>query len=187
MAETPVPLPSEEKKLSTEERILMQKILSNPLYFPKEFKTWLNDYLAVNIPLIPISQILGFSTFSASISTTTASFATTSNTYVTSSSGPSISAIPNGKYIFIYGTLATNSTLDKINYFSPSVNSAVPSDNNAAIWGTNPTNIHHGVTYCFLSTLSSSNNNRIDMEYRVDGGTGNWKSRWLALIKYSDL
>ena len=34
--------------LTEQERALLQKLLENPLEFPKEFKSWVADYFATN-------------------------------------------------------------------------------------------------------------------------------------------
>ena len=49
-----------ESYLSLEERKALQRSLSFPEDLPPKFKSWLIDFIAVNIPQIPISQIVGF-------------------------------------------------------------------------------------------------------------------------------
>ena len=46
--------------LSQEERAALQRMLGFPEDIPAAFQSWLLDFVAVNIPQIPISQISGF-------------------------------------------------------------------------------------------------------------------------------
>ena len=48
-----------EAYLSPDERKALQRSLSFPEDLPPRFKSWLIDFIAVNIPQIPISQIVG--------------------------------------------------------------------------------------------------------------------------------
>ena len=50
------------------ERNQYSAYLSNPMAFPGEFKAWLSDWLAVNVPYIPVSQISGYTGTVAQIS-----------------------------------------------------------------------------------------------------------------------
>lgn len=53
MAENP------DAPLTTEELSTLERLLSNPLYFPNKFKSWLPDYVAQQIPQLPVVQSLG--------------------------------------------------------------------------------------------------------------------------------
>jgi len=46
--------------LTQDQRDKIDQFLGNPLMFPPEFKQYLTDYLATNIPPIPVSQLLGY-------------------------------------------------------------------------------------------------------------------------------
>jgi hypothetical protein len=52
-----------EAYLSSEERKALQRSLSFPEDLPPKFRSWLIDFIAVNIPQIPISQIVGAQQF----------------------------------------------------------------------------------------------------------------------------
>jgi hypothetical protein len=49
-----------EAYLSSQEREMVVRLLRFDEEFPKEFKSWITDYLSVNFPEIPITQISGF-------------------------------------------------------------------------------------------------------------------------------
>lgn len=49
-----------EAYLSAQERQAVQRMLRFDEEFPKEFKSFLTEYLSVNFPTIPITQITGF-------------------------------------------------------------------------------------------------------------------------------
>lgn len=60
---TKVPDKGPEAFLGPEERKFLGRMLSYPEDIPPKFKEWMSDYLAVNIPQIPISQISGFNKY----------------------------------------------------------------------------------------------------------------------------
>lgn len=49
-----------EAYLSGEERKQVSRVFGFPEEFPAKYKSWLTDYLSVNFPEIPITQISGF-------------------------------------------------------------------------------------------------------------------------------
>lgn len=49
----------QDAPLSTEDIAQIEKLFGNPLYFPTRFKSWLPDYVAQQIPQLPIVQSLG--------------------------------------------------------------------------------------------------------------------------------
>lgn len=181
--ETPIPLTGDSKKLTAEEKALFQKGLANPLFFPKEFKTWLNDYLAVNIPLIPISQISGFTQFVFNPAPTIVTQeATSSSTFGDLATvGPVLSALPDGNYAIFFGAQMLAGTGQAI--MSVQVNSTTADEGDSAQTGGNNMTIGRII----LKTLTSSNNNSLTCKYRAGAGTSNFLRRFMIVIKYSNI
>jgi hypothetical protein len=53
--------------LSSEERGQIQRYLNHPEDFPRDFGSWMLDFVAVNGLKIPVSQILGFEKYTRSV------------------------------------------------------------------------------------------------------------------------
>ena len=84
----------------------MQRLLSKPIEFPDEFKRWMADYVATNIPMIPYSHIFGSHINLARSGT----YIPTSETYAGSPTwgnlatvGPEITLLANGLYLVGFG------------------------------------------------------------------------------------
>lgn len=83
----------------------LRKVFSSPLDIPAEWKAWLVSYLEANPPQIPIGQVLGFAAFTASYGQQPLTSAiTVANAWQSlSNTGPTISQLPKGKYVLLYG------------------------------------------------------------------------------------
>lgn len=73
--------PDRADPLSTKEIEQVQRLLSSPLHFPSEFKSWVSDWLATNIPQIPISQAFGGRGVPRFLSADTTHVSTVATTY----------------------------------------------------------------------------------------------------------
>jgi len=56
--------------LTEEDRALLNKLLGNPREYPAAMKEWLPDWLALNLPNMPISQFIGYQRFVTNKGTT---------------------------------------------------------------------------------------------------------------------
>ena len=172
-----------EAYLSSDERKALQRSLSFPEDLPPKFKSWLIDFIAVNIPQIPVGQVVGFERFAGTqvsfFSNLVSGDTTTSSTTYVDLSGPSLSALEGGEYILMYGCrMQTNNTL--VHYYSPSVNGAAASDVDAA-QGRGP--IIASVARVKIATLPAGTANTVAMRYRVDTSTGGFGDRWLVAVR----
>jgi hypothetical protein len=81
------------------------EFLRHPLLFPDDFKAWLQDWIAVNIPKIPISQIYGFKIHSVKSGAEVATAeALTSSSYIDLTTvGPEVENLVNGFYVVMFG------------------------------------------------------------------------------------
>jgi hypothetical protein len=155
--------------LTEEQRTDMQQKLSAPILFPKEFKQWLTDYVAVNIPLIPYSQIFGShlnlarsgDTILASESRTAAGYGDLTTV------GPQVQNLAPGTYLVLYGAFGRAKA-------SISINGAAASDNDS-FSVTEASNA--GARGRFLSLPNDINS--ICMKYQP----GTFANRWLFVIR----
>lgn len=168
--------------LSQEERQNVRRLLGFPEEFPPEFKEWLVDYLAVNIPLIPISQISGFSQYQAVVGTRVdGQGSTTSASYVDLDSGhPRIEGLGAGDYLIFHGCAlkSSGSTITARQTVMYNDEPAV-SDNAILASSTGIVSSSRVVTKTF-----TNNSNRIKCQYAQEGGgTAYFELRWLIALK----
>jgi hypothetical protein len=132
----------------------------------------------------PISQITGFAQFQAQAApVVTADETTASGTYTNLATvGPEIDALPDGKYLLLYGALVTAPGSGRA-FVAPKINSTEADDADAAqMYASNG----GGVSFAVTKTLSGGNNT-ILLRYRTSGGgTGTFGLRWLIVLRYSN-
>ena len=147
-----------------------------------QLRLWLEQ----NPPAIGISNILGFSQFTAEgASPVITQETTTSGTYTDLATvGPTITGLSDGQYVILFGSLASTSVAGTAAIMSVQLNSATASDNDLAqSQSTNPTSIARGI----VKTLANSGNNTITAKYRTDGThTGTFSNRWLVALKFAN-
>lgn len=168
-----------------------QEYLKNPLLFPDTFKSWLNDFVATNIPKLHVSQVYGFKLQSIKQATEITGIETVSASAYTSFSvdGPTFDHIPNGFYLLFfgatYGTTAggpvyNGPTGDPV-YIAPVYDGSTPNDGEACLLnaGTN------GRVVLLDLTSSAVDNHTITFKYKVAPNavnSGIW-NRWAFLLK----
>ncbi len=162
----------------------VSKVLADPISnVPPELKKWLEDFQALNIPLIPISQIVGFTGFTAQIASYNAGdLSTASTSAISLSGGPTISGLPDGNYILLWGCEAWNDTPGNGSVMYVTTNGATGArvvtmayiDSESMTRGTNV-------------SLSAGGNNTVSAKYSVRyGGTATFRFRWIIALKTSN-
>lgn len=148
------------------------KLLSRPILFPDEFKTWLTDYVGTNIPMLPFSQLFGARINVARsgdyIPTSEAGSSATS--YVDLATiGPQLTNLADGSYLVMYGVSGRDRT-------SISVNGSTPSDDDS-LYGqeAGPQSSRQKIV-----SLKNNNQNTIKLQYK---GTRNFSKRWLTVVR----
>lgn len=169
-----------------------QEYLKNPILFPDEFKSWLNDYIATNIPKLHVSQVFGFKLQSVKEATEIAGPDTlTSDTYVSfATDGPTFSNVPNGYYLLFFGATfgdtASGPIYDKPSgfpaYIAPIVDGGSADDGQACLLnaGTNG-------RVTFLDLSSGTGAHSITFKFKKDAsmpsGVYQLWNRWAYLLK----
>ena len=173
--------------LSAEERQQVARLLSHPEDFPAEFKDWLLDYFAVNIPQIPIGQIVGFGQFTATVGTRVDGQSTTtadSPNYVELDSGhPQITGLGKGSYLIYHGCALSHSLTTGTARQTLKFNNEVAVSDNAILGeGQNIFSASRVVQKTF-----DGPNNTIKCVYAEEGGgTAAFELRWIIAIKYAN-
>lgn len=147
-----------------------------------ELRLWLEQ----NPPAIGISNILGFSQFTAQTAAVTAAGDTTvSTTYVDLATvGPTLSALPDGNYVFVVKSNMKNDTAGQLSLASILINATTPVDAAAAASG-----VVTGLTSCVgvsIAKLANGGSNTVKVQGRVTGGTGTFGDRTLLALKYAN-
>lgn len=171
--------------LTPEQRDQISSFLESPLKYPSEFKQWLTDYLATNIPPIPVSQLLGYKgtlaryEFVAGLADVT----TPERTW-TDLGGPEITGLADGVYWAAWGVFnpglhvgsSTNRMGLAINGVDPtSYCQSITVDTAKSVWRANRLTVKNG-----------KDNNSVSARYYWDlsgGASGQFQRRWMALLR----
>lgn len=178
-----------EAYLSSEERKALQRSLSFPEDLPPKFKSWLIDFIAVNIPQIPISQIVGFSQFTATPSFIAPNEATMSQTYVDLATlGPQISGLADGKYLFLLAAQVVKGVVNDGGMASLSCNGSTPVDADSLILSdTSAVAQNTTVSRAVQKTLAGGGNNVVTMKYRtINASSISFANRSLIALRYGN-
>ena len=139
--------------------------------------------LGATIPPAPVVQQQSFLQFVPTAATPViTNEATASVTYADlATSGPSVSGLPDGHYLVLFGAAIDPSVAD-YGFMSISANGSSPSDNDAAVSIANA-----AASRATITTLTAHGNNTVKAMYRTNSGTSAFAYRWLVVIKYSNL
>jgi len=172
--------------LSPDQRDQIDEFLGNPIKYPEEFKQWLTDYLAVNVPPIPVSQLLGYKGTLAryAFEATLSDGNTTPERVWTDLGGPEITQMADGTYWAAWGCQhpGTNAGAATMR-MGLSVNGADPSE-----W-TEATTLDDGVQVWKAGQVllnAGTDNNTVSTRYYWDlsgGADGEFRRRWMVLLR----
>lgn len=177
--------PAQYQRLTDQEMQLLEKLLGNWRLIPDKFKADMVDYLSVNPPAIPFSQVIGatqFAPYSAADVTTGETTTSTSFTDL-ATVGPTLTGLSDGSYLFFFGAAMIQSDHTLSQCMALKVNST-----EAVIAESAINNSEQYVTgsRVVLKTLAGGGNNTVTCRYRVDGGTGTWSYRWMHALRVSN-
>lgn len=153
-------------------RLAASSLMSHPLHFPDEFKDWMADMIAVNIPMIPFGHVFGSRiniARSGDYIVTSEACSTTATYSDLATVGPQIVNLSNGKYMIFYGCLTRGK-------MAPSINGAAPSDDDCI--DANETIAP--MSRAIVRSLTNNNVNTIKMQYKE---TQNFSHRWLVVVR----
>lgn len=161
--------------------------LGHPLEFPPEFKQWLADYVALQTPPLPISQVFGFQLQRARTATVDTSETTTSTSYTNlATTGPTLSGLANGWYLLVFGADASGTTASAAPRMSPEINGVAASDADSCSLATlfnDTAALTSNLRVLMVHLNVAGGNNEVVMKYRVAAGTGRFQFRFLHAIK----
>lgn len=150
-------------------------------WLPKEHKSYMVDYLALNQPPIHVSQLLGFSQYNANYAQVVTQENTTSATYTNlATTGPELTGIGDGQYLVGFGANAFQTGL-QFAYASVSANGAAPSDDDKIQF----TQTFSASASRFLLVTLTAGSNSLRVQYRTDN-SGTFSDRWLVAVRVAN-
>jgi len=175
--------------LTPEQREKIQSFLSQPMKFPQEFKQYLTDYLATNIPPIPVSQLLGYKGTLARydvIESFSDGNTADERTWIDlpDATGPEVTGLADGVYWAAFGYHHPGFNAGGATQrMGPSINGADPGyyarsvalDAGKTVWRA-----------ARLNVVGGKDNNTVTCKYWYDLGGGadaEYDNRWLAMLR----
>jgi hypothetical protein len=166
--------------LTPQERRDLQRNLGFPEDLPREFKSWMLDYISTNGLEIPVSQLRGFTGFQPKIGLAADTSDTDSGTYV-DVGGAELTDIGAGSYLFLFGYQRSDIVSGGgAGYMSPAFDGAGASDGAAAVtWGSTLA----GATY-FTTHSFGSGTHTAKLYARTDSGARrDFAGSWIIALK----
>ena len=159
--------------------------LTHALRLPKDTIGYLVERMALDSLQIPVSQLSGFSTFTAQFAPIiTAAQTTTSTSYVDLATiGPTLSGLPDGKYVLIWGCQAFCSASSDEAIMAVGYNGAAT--DNTVQARTNQTVDYTSIVAFNIQTLSAGSNSVL-AKYKT-GTSATFSNRSLLALKYDEL
>ncbi len=157
------------------------KYVLNSIYdlspeFLSELKLWIEQAGIA----IPVNRLVGFTQFVPQGNKGSGG-STGSTTYTTVGTGPSLSGLPPGKYLLMFGVSASNGASDS--RMAVSVNGDTPTDADSAYIVAGATN-KFGMS-ARLVTLTANSNSLAGKFKAVSGGTSSFSDPWLLAVRYA--
>lgn len=146
-------------------------ILSSPIHFPQEFKDWLPDYVAQNIPMIPYTAVFGSKqNIAKSGQFIATSESTGSGTYADMATvGPQVTNLVDGSYIFMFGAYARARAAVMYNGVTPSDDYSIRGIEGEMAMGR-----------AQLKTMKNNHLNSAKLQYKAGAA---FSRRWLIALR----
>ena len=160
----------------SQDSYLLNSIYDLSPEFLSELKLWIEQS---GVP-IPVNQLVGFTRFVPQANKGTGG-STGSTTYTTVGTGPSITGLPPGKYLLLFGASATNSASDS--RMAVSVNGDTPTDTDS-VYMVGGAIKKFGMA-ARLVTLTGNSNTLTGVFKTVSGGTTSFSDPWLLAVRYA--
>lgn len=181
------PKDKQEAFLSPPERAELQRLMKDPTEYPREMGSWIQELISVNGVEIPISQIRGFTRFTAKHEATAATGSIAQADYgdLNTGAGPVIDGLAEGTFLAIFGAfLNEGSPINREGCMRLAINgeSLGTSDTDAAR-GFNGSNLARAVV---LDVRGGGNNNIVRAKYRSASAGApsiNFQNRWMVLLR----
>lgn len=169
---------------------LMQRVLAaaakSPNLIPSDFMAYMFDWIQTQRLNIPISQVFGFSQFTAQPADNVDTSESTSSTAYAdlATVGPKLDGLSGGRYVILFGAAHTSNPNAATQYMSIQINSTAAIDSDAGETQTSGGNAG-GTTRAVLKTLTDGANT-ITAKYKTTSGTATFQYRWMFALRYAN-
>jgi hypothetical protein len=163
----------------------VMEVLSDPMSLPPPFWDYMVQRWLADAPVFPISQVFGFTQFAAQTAVVATLESTTSTSYADlATAGPTLSALPDGKYVVVVAAAADASAAGVDCWMSYSVNGDSATDARGSRVATASI---AGLSMFSTVSLSNNGSSTLTAKYRTSGGTSSFTNRCLFALKYGNL
>lgn len=149
-----------------------------------QLKLWLEQQ-GLNLP---VSNILGFSQFTAKYASEDSEGHTTSTSFgdpnVSGAAGPEITGVPPGKYVLLFGGSGTTSNAASRAILGVNINGAGAADAESA--EINTLGPHASVSRAIIKTVTDPNSTVKLVMRSTNGDDIDFRYRWLVTLRYAN-
>lgn len=190
------PVPSDRLEVTSEvgaaltdfDYRLMASLLkiTHSLRWPKDTIGYLAERITMEGLQIPVSQLSGFTQFTAQAAPTIDTEESTTSPSFTdlATVGPKLTGLPDGQYVILWGCYAYITVAGQAARMGVEVNTTDPGAG-MSCFTTLTTNIFF--SRAATTTLSNAGNNSLTARYSAALGTATFGQRWLIALKFADL
>jgi hypothetical protein len=175
-----------EQYLTTDERASLQRILSDPAEFPREFGAWIVDYINLNATLQPF-QVQGLSLQAPRVAAVnTAEDRSWSSSFGDLSTvGPSLEGLGSGTYLVLFSCEVQNFEAGVESCMSVSVNDATATETDGVTVFVSSVSYNAALVRFLVLTLTNPSNTIVAKYRRIGNGTtvATFRKRNLVAIK----
>ena len=162
--------------------------LTHSLRWPKDTISYLVERMALDGLQIPVSQLSGFTSFTPLLASIAGQGSlTVVNTWsdLSDEAGPTLSALPDGRYVILWGVEFAGGASGANAQAGVKVNSTEAVLTEAVTQGTID---FVGVSKAIVKDLSNGDNNSLTLRYyQTTAGTTLGRRRWIMALKYANL
>lgn len=179
-----------DQYLTPEERASLQRILSDPAEFPREFGAWIVDYLGQNATLQPFQvEGLALTAPRTDVVLTQESRGWNASYGDLATVGPQLTELGSGTYLVIFSCEAQNQEAGVETHMSVSINGAAATDADGVTLFTSSVSLNAPITRFLVLNLTLPKNSLKCQYKRIGTGatTALFKSRTLIAIKVGNL
>lgn len=162
------------ENLTPEERQAINDLLSRPLDFPAKFKSWFIDYMAQNLPPLPVDHLEGYVKTRGYGQQVAPGAITIGAGWGSLGVGPSFFDIPAGDYLMIWGMYCPNNVHSGVIYrMGPAVDGGSnPSDSNACKVSAGSTGNSGARARVITVGQTATGLGSLEFKYRADQWSG---------------
>lgn len=176
------PRPPQSEVLEQPEREKLKRLLGFPSDYPKPFASWIPEFIAVFGLDISVQQLRGWAKVTPYAAVEASTGVRAASAYADLvTPGPTLSDLPSGEYILVYGANLFGNFFNSQGAMAPAYNGVTPPNDNEAAVGYSIPDAFRAIT-----KRLDAPSNEIKMKYRWVGGVDSsiaFQRRWLVALR----